>query len=230
MLPAETTKGPSRPTIRRMIQSGLSDTEIAESFGSRHRGQILFAIREIRSIEERKANPDTVNRRGPFKVLYTTSAGTPVYYVGGGHAIHGDYALKAMCFGPDAPRVEALEVQRPVVRVIDPVMVLEGLEPDTALEEGIVEDGPEPIVPPLEKGENVYDWVKRVARMNGLSPAALRSTGRRQKMLVTELRWRMICTIKQTRPSLSFPYIGKVFALDHTSVMHVLKKAKEGRP
>lgn len=220
MLPAETTKGPSRPTIRRMIQSGLSDTEIAGAFDSRHRGQILFAIREIRAVEERKANPDNVNRRGPFKVLYTTSAGTPVYYVGGGHAIHGDYALKAMCFGPDAPRVEALDVQRPV-RVIDPVMVLE--EPPA-------EERVQPIVPPLEKGENVYDWVNRVARLNGLTPAAIRSTGRRTKTVVTELRWRMICTIKETRPSLSFPYIGKVFAMDHTSVMHILKKAKEGGP
>lgn len=223
MLPAETTKGPSRPTIRKMIQCGLSDSEITERFDAKHRGQILFSIREIRAVEERKANPDHVNRRGPFKVLYTTSAGTPVYYVGGGHAIHGDYALKAMCFGPDAPRVEALEPKRPA-RVVEPIAVIEEPPAVVAEEEG----RPDPIVPPLEPGENVYDWAHRVAQLNGLTLAALRAPSRKPKMRMQELRRRMVCLIKETRPSLSLSYIGRVFAMDHSSVAHVIKKAKEG--
>lgn len=88
---------PRRPEIRRLISAGWSDEEIIAQYHDRWRAEIAGRLREIRDAVERN-NADKIRLKGPFRILYTSHDGVNVYDVGGGHAVRGEQALKALGF------------------------------------------------------------------------------------------------------------------------------------
>lgn len=190
-----------RPRIREMLAAGATEAEIAAELHHVPTGELRHAIRESRDWLER--TPDPVRRRGPFDILYVAGTGLPVYYVGGGHAIHGDHALKAMRFGDGAPKQVTLEVVRPVAA------------PVSRWEE----------IPPPDPDENIHEWVQRVATLNGVSLGILQNV-RRFRGPLRVLRDRIIFVLHESRPDYPLPDIGRIFDLDRTSVIHGIQKVK----
>lgn len=88
---------PKRAAIREMIMVGWSNEAILARIHVKWRSEIAARLREIRDSVARDYNKK-VRRNGPFPISYTRRDGVNVYDVGGGHAVHGEYGLKAMGF------------------------------------------------------------------------------------------------------------------------------------
>lgn len=52
--------------------------------------------------------------------------------------------------------------------------------------------------------------------------------GKSRKQAVVRARWAAIAAVRQSRPMWSLPRIGAFFDLDHTSVLHALRRMSEG--
>ncbi|MFU0503634.1 helix-turn-helix domain-containing protein [Pseudaminobacter sp. NGMCC 1.201702] len=70
--------------------------------------------------------------------------------------------------------------------------------------------------------DELLDIIDKVARMHGSTFRAVMSKCRTDK--IAHARQACICAVKEARPGMSLPQIGRVFGVDHSSVLHSLKK------
>lgn len=83
-----------------------------------------------------------------------------------------------------------------------------------------VERLPSPAQPIVRKPSRQI--IAEVAKAHGLTPEDL--TGRKRYLPLVHARCEAMRKVKQERPALSFPQIGRMFNRDHTTVMHHLGK------
>lgn len=67
--------------------------------------------------------------------------------------------------------------------------------------------------------QNIIDLV---ARMHGVSFAAVMSKSKRARICIA--RYAAICAIRQARPGMTLPQLGKLFGRDHTTIIHALDR------
>lgn len=213
-----TPSKPRRAEIRELMRAGKTDEEIAEIYKDGVWGDVSFAIRETRAGLE-AARRKMVNRAGPWPVLYVTRDGIPVYDVGGGHAVHGEFALKALCFGPDAPQIAPLEIRKRSAPVSVNIAALKPVAPPE------VSDPDNIRIPPLTNEESIMSWSRRVAALNGTTLDSLRQCRRGQKLL-RSLRDAMMLAIYDSGRDVPTLRLGRMFGLDHTTVVYTLQKMR----
>jgi chromosomal replication initiation ATPase DnaA len=78
------------------------------------------------------------------------------------------------------------------------------------------------VVPFKTPKDELRDIIDKVARMHGSTFRAVMSKGRTDK--IAHARQACICAVKEARPTMSLPQVGRVFGIDHSSVLHSLKK------
>lgn len=83
---------------------------------------------------------------------------------------------------------------------------------------------PEPsnVVPFKTPKDEFHDIIDKVARMHGTTLRAVMSKNRSNK--IAHARQACICAVKETHPVMSLPQIGRIFGIDHTTVLHSLRK------
>jgi chromosomal replication initiation ATPase DnaA len=65
-----------------------------------------------------------------------------------------------------------------------------------------------------------------VARMHGVSFAAVMGKSRRRHVVLA--RFAAICAVKEIRPCMTLPTLGRLFGRDHTSILNALDRRAAG--